>query len=256
MSSQSNESGNWWGFYAVRYAMGTVVGGAIFYFLASEIEALRPMLFLTADGKIEMPQIFLLAAYGMTYCYIASAPILVFHASRFLMRLRFFSGWGNFFISLFNYAIIFIIDFLTNLFFGDTWTPFYWSVMLIATLVVWFQVVAVVSCIRKSDEMYHFYKILAEKRIKAEKMGFADSYRHLREHGNSFLIVVLEIFLAVILLTISGVAENKPGAPMSSGEYFQILFGFLFLWMFPAACVWLIGTIFERRLQEDTTLPP
>lgn len=255
MSSQSNESGNWWGFYAVRYAMGTVVGGAIFYFLASKIEALRPMLFLTADGKIEMPQIFLLAAYGMTYCYIASAPILVFHASRFLMRLVFFSGWKNFFVSLINYIIPFAIVSIIAAMSSGTWSSFYWSVMLLTSLLLWFQVIAVISCIRKSDEMYNFYKILAEKRIKAEKLGFSDSYRHLREHGNSFLIVVLEIFLAVILLTISGIAENDSGASMSSGEYFQILFGFLFLWMFPAACVWLIGTVFERRLQEDISLP-
>ncbi|MDN2675838.1 hypothetical protein [Janthinobacterium sp. SUN033] len=252
MSSQSNDSGSWWGFYAVRYAMGTVVGGAIFYFLASKIEALRPMLFLTADGKIEMPQIVLLAAYGMTYCYIASAPILVFHASRFLIRLEFFSGWVDFFISLFNFIIPFSILFLFG--YGGGWSSFYWSVMLITSLVLWFQVVGVFFCIKNSSAMYKFYKVLAKKRIKAEELGLADSYRHLREHGNSFLIVVLEIFLAVVLFTISGVAENNSDASMSSGEFFQILFGFLFLWMFPAACVWLIGTIFERRLQEDTTI--
>src|SRR5271157_3260791 len=79
----------WWEFYAVRYAMGTVVGAVAFSFLCSQRQETQSLLFGTFASNaisLETPRLILLAVYGSIYCYIASAPILVFHASRFLLN--------------------------------------------------------------------------------------------------------------------------------------------------------------------------
>lgn len=80
--NEQNDS-HWWEFYGVRYAQGTVVGAMIVFFLFSQNEALKKLLFLPADPKdFGMPHLILLAVYGLAYCYIASAPILIMHAGR------------------------------------------------------------------------------------------------------------------------------------------------------------------------------
>jgi len=113
----------WWEFYAVRYAMGTVVGAIVFYFLCLATPVLKPLLFEatatpgTVPGATPLPsikldsvQLTLLAAYGLVYCYIASAPILVFHAGRFLLTLR--AGgrvWAKRFLLCLTPPIVFAI---------------------------------------------------------------------------------------------------------------------------------------------------
>jgi len=87
-TEQENQSpSHWWEFYAVRYGMGSVVGAVIFFFLCNTNPALKPMLFGAEGGKIDGTILTLLAGYGLTYCYIASAPILVFHVGRFLLNI-------------------------------------------------------------------------------------------------------------------------------------------------------------------------
>lgn len=80
--SNQNDS-RWWEFYGIRYAQGTVVGAMFVYFLFSQNEKLKNILFIPSDPKdFGMPHLILLAIYGLAYCYIASAPILVMHAGR------------------------------------------------------------------------------------------------------------------------------------------------------------------------------
>src|SRR5271157_846880 len=68
----------WWEYYFVRYAMGTIVGGIVCYVLCSSTPILSPL----------VTHLEYLAAFGLVYCYIASAPILVFHAGRFRLNGR------------------------------------------------------------------------------------------------------------------------------------------------------------------------
>jgi hypothetical protein len=100
--TKSNESSlRWWEFYVVRYAMGTVVGGIVFYLLCRATPHLNLLLFETIPvaGQVSNTQslpslqldaarLTLLAAYGLVFCYVSSAPILVFHAGRFLLTLN------------------------------------------------------------------------------------------------------------------------------------------------------------------------
>src|ERR1700687_2581901 len=92
-----NSSSSWWEFYAVRYAMGTGLGAVVFYFLCSANPGWQALLFDSGGAsaatdltvfhlvpiKLDKMQMALLVTYGLVYCYIASAPILVFHATRF-----------------------------------------------------------------------------------------------------------------------------------------------------------------------------
>src|ERR1700722_11264492 len=94
-----NPSSRWWEFYVVRYAMGTMFGALVFYFLCSTNPGWSALLFggggappmAGLEGlhlvpiKLDKTQMTLLVTYGLVYCYIASAPILVFHATRFLL---------------------------------------------------------------------------------------------------------------------------------------------------------------------------
>lgn len=248
-SDQDNSnSSRWWEFYAVRYGMGTVVGGVVFFFLCNTNPALKPMLFGAEAGKIDGPLLTLLAGYGLAYCYIASAPILVFHAGRFLLDIGQSSK-----TSLWRVLLIYLPPLAATVafFFSRTSTGptlyFFSFVFALATLVLWPQYLAIFFTLFRTRELLQFYKKLTGKR-DAAKGGLVDSYKHLREHGNSFSIVVLEIVLAIILFT-AGNFDATVGAAVAAKKDAYVLpyIGIILLWILPAALVWLVGTLFERE---------
>ena len=73
-----------------------------------------------------------------------------------------------------------------------------------------------------------------------------DSYRHLREHGNSFFIVLLEIVLGVTLFGIGRYLVGDSSASKRMLSYIVVLL----VWIIPAVFVWLIATVFERRFAD------
>jgi hypothetical protein len=88
-----------------------------------------------------------------------------------------------------------------------------------------------------------FARLLAARRSKASTEDESDrqlspaseyvtSYRHLREHGNAVLIVLLEGVLAITLLS----------APSEEGAVYVIG-----IWLIPAAFTWFLGTMLESR---------
>jgi hypothetical protein len=76
----------WWEYYAVRYLMPSVAGVAIVKWLCSHGgNKLLPLLSLPLAGeRIDSASLILLFLYGNLFCYVASYPILVFHATRVL----------------------------------------------------------------------------------------------------------------------------------------------------------------------------
>jgi hypothetical protein len=87
-TSSMEGSSRWWQYYLVRYAPGTAVGAVIFCFLCLRSIALRSLFFdTTATIRLDGAHLTLLAANGLAYCYVASSPLLVFHAGRFLLTL-------------------------------------------------------------------------------------------------------------------------------------------------------------------------
>lgn len=80
-----------------------------------------------------------------------------------------------------------------------------------------------------------FYKrlITARSSKSQEREKYIESYKHLREHGNAFFIVVLE-FILVCSIWHARTLEH--------------LFLLLLMWFIPAAWVWLIGTKMESKI--------
>ncbi len=245
---ENQSSSRWWEFYAVRYGMGSVVGAVIFFFLCNTNPILKPMLFGAEVGKIDGTLLVLLAGYGLAYCYIASAPILVFHVGRFLLDIGKNSKapYWRVALLLLPPVIATAVFFFTRSMSGVV-LYFYSLVFALATLVLWPQYIAIIATLLKSKELLIFYQKLANKRSTA-KGGIVDSYKHMREHGNSFSIVVLEIVLGIVLFTAGNFETFSTGVVSSSKEIYVLPYVMIILaWILPAASVWLVGTLFERQ---------
>jgi len=245
-NQESHSSGRWWEFYVVRYGMGSVVGAVIFFFLCNTNPVLRTMLFGAEAGKIDGTLLGLLAGYGLAYCYIASAPILVLHVCRFLLQM----GGGT--AQVRRISILMLPPLLASVIFYFTRSiegiilNFYALIFLLSALILWPQYLAIGIALFKTKELLKFYQKLANKRELA-KGGIVDSYKHMREHGNSFSIVLLEIILAMILY-VAGNFEASSSGEMTSNEAYIIPYVLIIIvWIVPAAFVWLIGTLFERE---------
>lgn len=249
----------WWEFYAVRYAMGSVIGGVIFFFLCKTNPALKPILFGAENGRLDGTLIVLFAAFGLTYCYLASAPMLVFHAGRFLLDSpeKRSVSCRRLAITLLPPALLSVAFYFTGhwIISSELWNIgriFFTFVLALASLVIWLQCLAVILTLRRSKQLLRFYQKLATKRTSSTN-GIVESYRHLREHGNSFAIVVLEIVLAILLFTVGNFApilaeknilSTTTLQPLDYAIYYVAV---LLIWTLPAACVWLISTYFERE---------
>ena len=79
----------WWEFYALRYALGSVMGVFIllYIFIHTDIATkfgLEKLAFLIPkDPKdLSFTHLVILGVCGLAYCYLSSAPMLVFHALR------------------------------------------------------------------------------------------------------------------------------------------------------------------------------
>ncbi len=231
----------WWEFYFVRYAMGTIAGGLIVLMLCVRIPALTPILLgldllqagVSTKGilsALPVDRIPLLAAYGLVYCYIASTPILVFHAGRFALK----SGRLILFVFV---ACMFAL--VAALFVESVRVP---SALLAFAGVALFQFWVAARTIWQSKDLYAFYEKLSKARASSDSGELVESYRHLREHGNSVFILFLEILLGVALLWVS---QNWAGQPMPA------LILVLLAWVLPSVAVWLIATLFEREFIAD-----
>jgi hypothetical protein len=120
-------------------------------------------------------------------------------------------------------------------------------IFALAAIVIWPQYLAIFFTLFRTKELLQFYRKLAGKR-EAAKGGLVESYKHLREHGNSFSIVVLEIVLAIILFTAGNFEATVGGAVAATKDtYVMPYIGIILVWILPAALVWLVGTLFERE---------
>ncbi|PKM14932.1 MAG: hypothetical protein CVV12_11225 [Gammaproteobacteria bacterium HGW-Gammaproteobacteria-2] len=250
--SHNETSFRWWEFYVIRYGMGSVVGAVIFFFLCNTNPVLKSLLFGAEAGKIDGTLLVLLAGYGLAYCYIASAPILVFHMGRYLLKID-----NSVMPSFRRMVILLVVPLAATIYFlicSATTGVHLWVYALIfalSVLVFWSQFLVVFITIFKSERLFFFYNNLAIKR-SIDTIGIVDSYKHLREHGNSFAIVVFEIVLAFILF-VAGNLEFASTGIVSQSKYIYVFpyILIIFLWILPAALVWFIGTLFERQFGDS-----
>lgn len=252
----------WWENYLVRYLLPSLAGMLIIYWLLgnSNISFLVPPFLPTNFGTFGTAQLVVWLLFGSLYCYFASYPALVFHATRVIdfgdVNGR-HPGW-----------------FCTLL------TPYFLS----AGFAVWEGVCAYFKCritgaiglllfaifqvvrIRiarqqgpfgfragyESSISYAYLSKLSQRRSKdaviedngteIDAKDMVDTYRHLREHGNTALIILLEIALCpLIYLTLGG--------PQSRARTFAFAAA-MAIWVFPSVLIHGAAQHLERRFSR------
>ncbi len=242
----SEKSGSWWDFYGVRYAQGAVVGAMLVFMLFSQNSTLKKLLFIPEDpADFGAPHLILLAVYGLAYCYIASAPILIMHAARGLqfasaINLTPSAGWRRRVLAILGPTLASTGVYATLV---STNLERCIAVALFASLVS-FQFLLIFEILKVSwDCTIKYYEKIIEKRAILGNAEFVESYKHIREHGNSFLIVLFQFFLAYPVFMLV-VLEGRPERVISS------LITLVVIWILPASFIWLFGNKLENHLQD------
>lgn len=256
--------GKWWEFYLVRYALGTVFGVLIVNALVkSGLAVPFPDASISEIGKPEGYP--LLIAYGLAYCYLSSAPILVFHASRFAMRQ---TGVRPSTIGILAVSALAAIAWwsVVNRE-GFTAALFVSSGITIGSVcfILLTQVRALYHGMTNPGGMWEFYRRLDENRRNSANKELIDSYRHLREHGNAFFVVLLELLLGLGLYVAGKVSLFPPaiiGKCVSGNLGCDVMLtqgviqtiSVIAIWVVPGAAVWGIGCLLEAQFASDATI--
>jgi hypothetical protein len=253
MSENNKNSSRWWEFNLVRYFLGTLVGSFIVYLVFNHFVDL----FDKADGKYcetfgylyEIQsfhikyKIWIFLVFGFVFCYISSAPILVLHAT----RLRNNNQSFNYFV---KYIILFTIFFAVFVFIVWCVNKFEkqseWLIILVIILFSFFQIFQLLRT--KKNDTIELYKKLTENRemmttinMKSKatepngRKTYIESYKHLREHGNAFFIVILEIILGLLLYQI-----KTP----------EMMIACILIWILPGSLIWFFGNYLESDLYK------
>lgn len=242
---ESVNNSRWWETYLVRYITGSVVGAVIVYILLRKLK----IYWFPSLKDIQNTHIVVLASLGFAYCYIASAPITLLHAVRSILvqdalnKKKF--DWPFF-------AILSAMTLFGGLL-GSATTPYLWGLSAASMTILTY--VYVISIKRYHDlgknmEWEKWYFKLATKRATTtkEQSEFIESYRHLREHGNAFFIVVLEICLGIVLYSIASILNNVP--PNNKAAWAALLILAMLYWIAAGVVCWFLGNKLEKHLIE------
>jgi hypothetical protein len=264
------ENSRWWEFYFVRYAIGTLTGALLVNQVPRLSDDLAKIIFFQIDLQKETyAGTPLLLAYGLLFCYIASIPILIWHSARFVIpKARdFIPSWfrkrvGPKPSTFKKWLAIGLVIVSGLLFFGSymcfsnslTSHSFLIKLVIMSSLfVLWMEWGALIWLMANMERAYQSLKSLSTARNNNEnKGGIIDSYRHLREHGNSILIVLLELVLGGFLLGMLHIIDSNNAIDKAEkiNTYATYVVPVLVLWMLPGAVVWLVATSFEKRFVE------
>lgn len=239
----------WWEFYFVRYFVGTALGAIVVLFLAladspvaDSQGALAEILKTLKPEKFESGYVAVLTTVGLAFCYVASAPILVFHALRgSLLKVRARANWKS--LSIFS-SVVALLSLIQSVALWSameineqSWrTPEFLAgvVFLFSSSLIFVAQVFLLwmSMYGKEKDSFEYYDRLVKKRASRSVTAseYVESYRHLREHGNAFFIALLELLLGAALFY-----SPMPWAVV------------LMLWVLPAAGVWAFATMLESR---------
>lgn len=236
------ESNRWWEFYFIRYFVGSILGALIIMALAFHPDSLLSdviaKLFDLKDAsllKLQSDHFWVILSFGVAFCYVASAPILVMHAFRAQFDFQSSTNLGVM-AWICRAAIIALpLAVIWFLFWGDVVKS---SLLSAFGLTVVFQLVFVIPAVaRKFDHIFVFYKSLAKNRAKesGDRRQYIESYRHLREHGNAFLILFCELVLGCALFVSSSLSE-------------ALLV--ITIWLVPTLPIWFLGTFLESKVNN------
>lgn len=273
--SQVPTNTRYWENYLVRYFLPTVVGAILVWILLWQIpESYGLPNVLTKRASIDSTFFALIGLAGFVYCYLSSSLVLVMHYGRWKgwsddkANLQLFNGrrtpWklrvktaanttvGSLLLAALLSSVFLLgsiqlvvtnnLSVLINL--DDVY------LMEAALFAVAWQWVIACQVFAQRTEMYTFYKALTNARSQTGYNGFVESYRHLREHGNAFFIVLAEILFFFYLYV--GIKLILPETPWKSPAL-QMTFGALFTvaWILPGVYAWHLGTALELQLAKE-----
>lgn len=247
---KSRNGNRWWEFYFIRYAMGSVVGGLIVLAFLNADKELVPYLMIPDAADFGWPHLVLYFGLGVAYCYIASGPVLVFHASRvFLDPASFQGSWLrrlSAVLGLYNLSVATACLFNSQ---ASEWEFVFWVLVyaLMYLFLVPYYLLAWRALVR-NDEVFSFYKKLVTERVNNQEV--LESYRHLREHGNSFFIVFFEMLFALYLMVPLGFIDFALGKTSNVSIEIPELLVAVIIWVIPSVLVWLIASTIEYRVAE------
>jgi hypothetical protein len=195
-------------------------------------------------SSIDISTIFLLGILGFAYCYIASAPGLVIHGVRQQIVLAssvadskkktYYSDLG----SGLSFAYVGAASFGVAYCFLKLECQIFFVCLLLMAFVVFIGLqIFWLGKVCRSNKLLSFYKCLHV----ARESGVIDpnSYKHLREHGNAFFIVLLEV---VFLLLCIG----------SFSLYgLRGLLAMACLWILPGALIYFLGHKIEAEMMGE-----
>jgi hypothetical protein len=282
--AKGSDSNRWWENYLVRYFLPSLAGMLIVYWIGRLAGALpyAPQVLPKDWNSFNTAHLILWLLLGSLYCYIASYPALVFHATRIIdfrnvegqFATKFPYWLVNPYLSSTAFAIIVGVFALM----GGRWRG--WGAVAIVFLFssaqtwrIWrvfsalgrFGLDDLFNAKRDASIAYAYLRTLSDRRggtgeevsngerfeesyerldgstaIKDAK-DFVDSYRHLREHGNTAFIVLLEIALYWVMVL---VLESGNTRPIESGVMFSAV---IFLWVLPSVFIHFLAQHLERR---------
>lgn len=257
--------------------MPSIAGIAIVGWLSSIAQSkFKDILFWGLLGKeLSAPALILLILYGNLFCYVASYPILGFHVTRVIdyedgvWKPSFLDGY------MLSSCIALITLVATTLMSSKAGFILAFSVTLVYSIL---QILRVLKALRQqsikgfkgnTSLVYGYAYTLAKRRgvvetkttttkQSAEEEEFSneeisehktsqwqrelvETYRHMREHGNSAFIFFLELVLAALCYLVLSYGGYDAQQQIS---LIAILFA---IWALPAVAIHLLGQVIERR---------
>jgi hypothetical protein len=261
---QQTSTGRWWENYLVRYLVPTIVGmGCLQWLSLNSGVGLSAWIAAPANMKeLNSEQLLVWFLFGLFFCYVASYPVLIFHATRMMDfkgeagRIRWING---FFTSYGAVAVTALLALLAAIF------TIRWLGIIIVVCFAGIQIYRLCATTKNFYKVpekswaartwaYSFYIHLAERRGGANRKNTPDgtpspetraelveSYRHLREHGNSALIVILELILTGLIYSVIATKNQISEHALS---WLAIM---LVIWCSPAAFIHMFAQQLERR---------
>jgi len=257
----------WWEHYAIRYLVPTMTGMLFLRWLQLAVpEFFSPL--LPAAGilaepftfkNLGMAELLVWAGGGFAFAYLASLPILVFHATRSLeaadssaLRRASTPAAATVFLIGASSALLVAKHLVQR---NEPWLAVAaLSIVLIFSLI---QLLRIVRATQRGFPAAKFASDLAKARTsggswtRKRTTDYVTSYRHLREHGNAAFIVLLQAALCALLyacLTATQDSGTWGNWTPSQWAAYAMSFVLTVLWIGPSVAVHMLSQKMEADL--------
>ncbi len=254
-SSSAPTNNRWWENYLVRYLVPSIVGMFILIILNKHTNnSITNLLlsFYSSKSQVELSNSHLIIWFllGTGFCYISSYPILALHV---LVRFS-YKGKNHYYrckmtaITMFP-LISSIIIFITIYICSTLDIPFksnraeYGIAILVLVLTVSYLLLLMTHIHPKLAKLY-LRKLNYRYNLSNTNNQIHDSYKHLREHGNTALIIVFEIILASCLYAPLKIYSASPNIEINFLMYI-VFITTITLWLCPAVVIYFFGHALE-----------